>query len=245
MTNFVNMIDSVGGYLFSHSFLLGAVNTLKLTMVAQLTAVVLGFVIAIAKTSRWKIIQSLAGTYIWIFRGIPVLVQLIFVYNALPEFGIRLSSFQSAFVALALNEAAYMAEIIRTGLTSVGKGQHRAAHALGMSNWQIMRHVILPQALRVIVPPTANQVIGMLKTTAMASAVGYTDLLLTAQQVASANFNYVDTLIAVVIYYLMFTGILTLVQSYLERRMDISRRGPGARKSKSSIILKRWVSKIM
>lgn len=219
----LEFIEHLTGYLFSNRFLLGAVNTLKLTLLSQLAAIVLGFVIALAKMSRLVILEKLAGAYIWVFRGIPVLVQLIFVYNALPRFGITLSEFQTALVALALNEAAYMAEIIRAGLESVGKGQHRAARALGMNNWQRMRYVVLPQALRVITPPTGNQFIGMLKTSSMASVVGYTDLLMSAQQAASANFDYVNTLIAAVIYYLFFTAIFSVGQSYLERRMDTSR----------------------
>jgi polar amino acid transport system permease protein len=239
------MIENIGNYLISHSFLMGAVNTLKLTLVAQVIAVALGFVIAISKMSRWKILRGLASYYTWVFRGIPVLVQLIFVYNVLPQFGIRLTGFQSAMVALSLNEAAYMAEIVRAGLSSVGKGQQRAARALGMGNWKIMRYVVLPQAFRFIVPPTANQFIGMLKTSALASVVGYTDLLQTAQQVASANFNYVDTLVAVVIYYLVFTAIFTLIQSYLERRMDISRRGPAAQDLSGFQGLKRWAARFM
>ncbi|WP_080834314.1 amino acid ABC transporter permease [Cohnella massiliensis] len=224
MTGFQDLIAGVGDYIFSRSFLIGALNTIKLTLAAQAAAVILGFVLALAKMSSWKALQGLASAYIWIFRGIPVLVQLIFVFNALPQFGIKLSPFESAFVALALNEAAYMAEIVRSGLSSVGKGQQRAGRALGMSSWQRMRHIVLPQAFRVILPPTANQFVGMLKTSAMASVVGYTDLLMTAQQTASANFNYVDTLVAAVVYYLAFTAIFTLFQSYLERRMDISRR---------------------
>lgn len=198
-----------------------AINTLKLTLMAQLLGVGLGFIIALMKMSKLKAMNNVANGYIWFFRGIPVLVQLIFVFNALPQFGVRLSGFECALLALALNEAAYMAEIIRSGLSSVGKGQHRAAHVLGMSHWQCMRYIVLPQAFRVIVPPTGNQFIGMLKTSAMASVVGYMDLLLTAQQAASATFNYTDTLIAAVIYYLVFTALLTILQGYLERRMDV------------------------
>jgi polar amino acid transport system permease protein len=224
MTGLQELISNVGEYLVSHSFLVGALNTIKLTLAAQAVAVVLGFALALAKMSRWKALSGMASSYIWIFRGIPVLVQLIFVFNALPQFGIKLTGFQSALLALALNEAAYMAEIVRSGLSSVGKGQQRAGRALGMNSWQRMRHIVLPQAFRIIIPPTANQFIGMLKTSAMASVVGYTDLLMTAQQTASANFNYVDTLIAAVIYYLAFTAIFTLLQTYLERKMDISRK---------------------
>ncbi|MCQ6562959.1 amino acid ABC transporter permease [Paenibacillus mendelii] len=237
------MFESVGSYLVSEAFLRGAVNTLKLTILAQLVGVALGFVVAFAKRSRFSALRGLANCYTWVFRGIPVLVQLIFVYNVLPQFGLKLSEFESALVALSLNEAAYMSEIIRTGLSAVSKGQQRAARALGMSNWKIMRHVILPQAFRIILPPTGNQFIGMLKTSALASVVGFTDLLQTAQQVASANFNYIDTLVTVVIYYLAFTAIFTMIQIYVERRLDISRRGPAAQKQAGFMNPKRWVAR--
>jgi polar amino acid transport system permease protein len=217
-------MDSVIAYLLSPYFFEGAVSTLKLTLLAQAAGVSLGFFLALAKMSRWKILRGFANSYIWVFRGIPVLVQLIFVYNALPQFGIRLSEFQSAIVALTLNEGAYMSEIIRSGLASVSKGQQRAGYVLGMSKIQILRYITIPQALRVIVPPTANQFIGMLKTSSLASVVGYGDLLLTAQQMASASFDYMHTLIAVVIYYLVFTAVFTAIQINVERKMDISRR---------------------
>lgn len=217
-------MDSIIAYLLSPLFFEGAVHTLQLTLFAQIAGVSLGFFIALAKMSRWKFFRGLASGYIWVFRGIPVLVQLIFVYNALPQFGIKLSEFQSAIVALTLNEGAYMSEIIRSGLTSVSKGQQRAGFVLGMTNFQIMRYITIPQALWVVVPPTANQFIGMLKTSSLASVVGYGDLLLTAQQMASASFDYMHTLIAVVIYYLVFTAVFTAIQIHLERRMDISRR---------------------
>lgn len=211
-------------YLLSPYFFEGAVSTLKLTLFSQIAGVALGFFLALAKMSKWSYLRGLASSYIWVFRGIPVLVQLIFVYNALPQFGIKLSEFQSAIVALTLNEGAYMSEIIRAGLASVNRGQQRAGHVLGMSKIQILRYITLPQAFRVVVPPTANQFIGMLKTSSLASVVGYGDLLLTAQQMASANFDYMHTLIAVAIYYLVFTAVFTAIQVSLERHMDISRR---------------------
>ncbi|OBR64359.1 polar amino acid ABC transporter permease [Paenibacillus oryzae] len=221
MEGFLEHVNGVFDYMTSQTFAAAAANTLKLTLLAQLLGVALGFLLALGKMSKWSVLNSAANGYIWFFRGIPVLVQLIFVFNALPQFGIRLSGFECALIALALNEAAYMAEIIRSGLSAVSKGQKRAAHVLGMNNWQTMRHVVLPQAVRLIVPPTGNQFIGMLKTSAMASVVGYMDLLLTAQQAASATFNYVDTLIAAVIYYLVFTALFTLLQGYIERKMDV------------------------
>lgn len=216
-------MDSIIEYILSPYFLEGAVNTLQLTLFAQIAGVSVGFFLALAKISRWRLLRGLANSYTWVFRGIPVLVQLIFVYNALPQFGIKLSEFQSAIVALTLNEGAYMSEIIRSGLASVSKGQQRAGFVLGMSKFQIMRYITLPQALRVIVPPTSNQFIGMLKTSSLASVVGYGDLLLTAQQMASASFDYMHTLIAVAIYYLLFTAVFTALQFVLERRLSISR----------------------
>ena len=153
-------MDKILNYLISPMFIEGALNTLKVTLCSQTLAILLGFFIALAKRSRVKPLVWLVSGYVWIFRGIPVMVQLIFAFNVLPQWGIRLSGFQTAILALTLNESAYMSEIIRSGLASVSRGQQRAGHVLGMSRFQIMRHITLPQALRVIVPPTGNQFIG-------------------------------------------------------------------------------------
>jgi len=215
-------VDKIIEYIVSPQFMLGALNTLQLSIAAQLGGVVLGFLLALAKTSRHKPLQFLANAYIWMFRGLPVLLLLIFVYNALPQFGLRLSEFKSALIALMLNEAAYMAEIVRSGLNSVGPEQQRAGYVLGMTKFQIMRYITLPQALRLVVPPTANQFIGMLKLSSLASVIGFGDLLLVSQQIAGENFDYVNTLVAVAIYYLFFTAIFTAMQIVLERSLDIS-----------------------
>lgn len=220
----VDFLRQFISYLFSVSFLMGAVNTLWLTIAAQVLAVLLGFVLELLRRTDNRVLIRFESFYIWLFRGVPVLVQLIFVYSALPQLGIRFSSFQSALIALTLNEAAYMAEIIRSGLSSVDQGQQRAARLLGMRPHQIMRHIILPQALRIIIPPTANQFNGMLKTSALASVVGFSDLLLTAQQAASANFTYMSTLTSAVVYYLIFTTVFTMIQHYLEKHLDYDRR---------------------
>lgn len=234
-------MDSIIAYLLSPLFFEGAVSTLKLTLLAQAAGVLLGFFLALAKMSHVRAIRTLAGSYIWIFRGIPVLVQLIFVYNALPQMGLKLSEFQSALVALTLNEGAYMSEILRSGLTSVSFGQQRAGYVLGMTKFQIMRYITIPQALRVVVPPTANQFIGMLKTSSLASVVGYGDLLLTAQQMASASFDYMHTLVAVVIYYLVFTAVFTAIQIHVERRMDLSHQKKPEKEGTSG--LRAWMQK--
>jgi polar amino acid transport system permease protein len=219
-----DFLESVRTYVLSGNFFRGALITLGLTILAQSIGIVLGLIVALARTSRWRGLRRIAGLYIWFLRGTPVLLQLIFVYAALPQFGIRFSAFQSAVVALSLNEGAYMAEIIRSGIQSVSAGQRLASRALGMKEWQVMRYVVLPQATRVIIPPTGNQFIGMLKTSALASVISVQELLLTAQRTASANFDYVPALASAAIYYLALTTIFTFLQERLERRLSIEYR---------------------
>lgn len=211
-------------YFLSVNFALGAAITLALTVVSMVLGIVGGLVLALVKTSRLRFLQLPVDIYIWLFRGTPVLLQLIFIFNALPQMGLRFSAFTSAVIALALNESAYMAEIIRAGIQSVDKGQKSAARVLGLRESQIMRYVVLPQAMRLIVPPTGNQFIAMLKMSALASVIAVQDLLLRAQRIASANFDYIDTLLAAAIWYLILTTVFTYGQQYLERRMDVTRR---------------------
>src|SRR6516225_4985849 len=149
-------------YFLSPRFVWGAALTLWITLVSLFFGILVGLLIALLQESRRRSLHALAIAYLWLFRGTPALFQIIFVFNVLPQFGITLSNFSSGVVALALNEGAYMAEIIRSGLQAVGRGQRTAARALGMKEWQVMRYVVLPQALRIIVPPTGNQFIGML-----------------------------------------------------------------------------------
>jgi polar amino acid transport system permease protein len=216
--------ESLRTYVLSGNFLRGALITLALTVLSQTIGILIGLVVALARTSRWGFVRAAAGFYIWFLRGTPVLLQLIFVFAALPQFGIRFSAFQSAVIALSLNEGAYMAEIIRAGIASVSSGQRLASRALGMKEWQVMRFVVLPQALRVIIPPTGNQFIGMLKTSALASVISVQELLLTAQRTASANFDYVPALTSAAVYYLALTTLFTLLQRRLEQRLSIEHR---------------------
>lgn len=211
-------------YFLSFNLLLGAGLTLALTLLSMVFGIVFGLVLALAKTSGLPVLQRSANAYIWLFRGTPVLLQLIFIFNALPQVGLRFSAFTSAIIALSLNEAAYMAEIIRAGLQSVGEGQRMAARVLGLKESQILRYIVLPQAVRVILPPTGNQFIGMLKLSALASVIAVNELLLRAQRIASANFDYVNTLIAAALWYLILTTIFTQGQHWLEARMSRRQR---------------------
>jgi polar amino acid transport system permease protein len=198
--------------------------TLFISFSALFWGIVVGLIVALLQEARFRPLRWLAVGYLWLFRGTPVLFQLIFVFNVLPSFGIVLSGYTCATLALALNEGAYMAEILRSGIRAVGRGQRLAARALGMQDRQVMRWVVLPQALRIIVPPIGNQFIGMLKLSALVSVIAVDELLLVANQTASANFRYLEALSAAGIYYLLMTTLLMIGQSFLERTLQRRRR---------------------
>src|SRR5258708_1998250 len=198
--------------------------TLGIAVGSLCFGIIVGLILALSQEAKNRAANALAIGYLWLFRGTPALFQIIFVFNVLPQFGITLSSFASGVVALAMNEGAYMAEIVRSGLQAVGRGQRTAARALGLKEWQVMRYVVLPQALRIIIPPTGNQFIGMLKLSALVSAVAVEELLLVANQAASANFRYLEALSAAGIYYLIFTTVFMIVQARIEAWAHGNRR---------------------
>jgi polar amino acid transport system permease protein len=216
-------LDLTLGYLASERFLSAALMTMLISLCSLAGGMVSGLVIALLQESRFGPLRLIAVVYLWLFRGTPVLFQLIFAFNVLPSFGIVMSGFTCAVLALSLNEGAYMAEIMRSGIRAVGRGQRQAARALGMQEWQVMRWVVLPQALRMIVPPIGNQFIGMLKLSALVSVIAVEELLLIANQTASSNFRYLEALSAAGIYYLGMTTIFMLLQALLERLL--ARRG--------------------
>ena len=209
--------EIIGQYLVSWTFLRGAGMTLLITIVSVFLGIVVGLIIAIMQESRNRVLGAIVVIYLWLFRGTPVLFQIIFVFNVLPSFGILLSGFTSAVLALCLNEGAYMAEILRSGLQAVGRGQRTAGSALGLRDWQVMRYIVLPQAARIVIPPIGNQFIGMLKLSALVSVIAVEELLLVANQVASSNFRYLEALTAAGLYYLLFTTIFMMIQARIER----------------------------
>lgn len=215
-------------YVFSARFFDAALMTLTISAVSLFFGMLVGLLLAMLQEARFPALRWLAIFYLWLFRGTPVLFQLIFVFNVLPVFGIVLPGFTCAVLALALNEGAYMAEIMRSGIRAVGRGQRLAARALGMQDWQTMRWVVLPQALRIIIPPIGNQFIGMLKLSALVSVIAVEELLLVANQTASANFRYIEALSAAGIYYLVMTTLLMAGQFAVERTLGRRRRGGNA-----------------
>jgi len=217
-------------YLTSPTFFYAGQMTLSVTILSILLGVLIGLVIAISQESRITALQPLVVVYLWLFRGTPVLFQIIFVFHVLPQFGILLSGFACAIIALSLNEAAYMSEILRSGLQAVGRGQRMAGRALGMKDWHVMCHVVLPQALRIVIPPIGNQLIGMLKLSALISVIAVEELLLVANQTASANFRYLEALSAAGIYYLAFTTIFMIIQARIEHWATGRRKQQAAEK---------------
>ncbi|KAB7897316.1 ABC transporter permease subunit [Rouxiella sp. S1S-2] len=217
-------VDLVWQYLLSPAFFQGAVMTLLITVCSLFLGIVTGLILALLQESRFKAGPILAFFYLWLFRGTPVLFQIIFVYNVLPSFGLRFSAFTCAVMALSLNEGAYMAEILRSGLQAVRSGQRTAGMALGMTQGQIMRKIVLPQAARIILPPMGNQMISMLKSSALVSVIAVQELLLIANQTASASFRYFEALCAAGIYYLALTTLFMIGQAWLERALDPKKR---------------------
>ncbi len=230
--------DLVGAYLFEESVLRGLWVTVKLTVVAMLVGMVGGTVLAVMRLSDNPVLRAVAGAYVWVFRGTPILVQLLFWFflgTVLPTislgipFGPDLASwptntlitqFTAAILGLGLNEAAYMAEIVRAGIGSVDKGQTEAAEALGMGPATTYRRVVLPQAARLIVPPTANQTISMLKLTSLVLVIGLPELTTTVQIIYGRNLQQIPLLIVASIWYLALTTVLTIIQARLEKRMS-------------------------
>jgi polar amino acid transport system permease protein len=210
--------DLLFQYLLSAQFAEGALTTLWLSIAALVAGIVIGLVLAVGQEAPFRSVRWLVAGYIWLFRGTPVLLQLVFAFNVLPAFGVVLPGFTCAVLALGLNEGAYMAEIMRSGIRAVGRGQRLAARALGLEERQIMAWVVLPQALRIIIPPIGNQFIGMLKLSAIVSVIGVQELLLVADQTASGTFRYIETLTAAGIYYLVLTTLFMGVQVLVERR---------------------------
>jgi len=219
--------DIVGQYLFSPIFLQAAWITLWISVVAQFAGVVIGLFLALMRLSRFPIFSFPAQVYVWFFRGSPLLVQILLLWDGLPRIfpALLLSNIACVLIALSLNEGAYMSEITRAGITSVDLGQMEAARALGMRYGLAMRRVVLPQALRVIIPPLGNEFNNMLKTTSLASIIGLQELVGTSEQYGSITFTIFELLIVATLYYLLLTTLWDFVQRWIERRLDPERMG--------------------
>lgn len=226
----------VGAYLFDTRVFQAVGVTLALTILSMVLAVVMGLVLAVMRLSDNPVLRTLSWLYLWLFRGTPVYVQLVFwgllstIYRSI-EVGVPFTDttfftiapfeaidlFWLAVLGLAFNEAAYMAEIVRSGILSVDAGQEEASKALGMSWRDTMLRIIIPQSMRVIIPPTGNELISMLKTTSLVTALGFTlDLYARSREISAALYEPVPLLIVASIWYLVVTSVLMVGQHYLE-----------------------------
>ncbi len=228
--------EIVGHYMFQRSILAGILTTIGLTVLVMILGTVIGVVLALMSLSTDGFVAGCGKAYVWFFRGTPVLVQLVFWYNlstlfpnielGLPFGGpkfyaisatVAISSFTAALLGLGLNEGAYMGEIIRAGLLSVDSGQKEAARALGYGPWQTLFTIVLPQAMKAIIPPSSNQVIGMLKYTSLASVVALPELMHSVELIYSSTFETIPLLIVASLWYLLMVTVLSLIQVRVER----------------------------
>ncbi len=225
---------TVREFLFRDIIVEAAWRTLYLSVFAQALGISFGVLAAVARNLKLPVLGFAASVYVWFFRGTPLLLQLLFWFVALPQLGpndfsiwffdyhrewLLLSPFEAALIGLAINEGAYMAEIVRAGIESIERGQLDAAKALGMTNMKAMRLVILPQALRVIVPPTGNEFIAMLKNSSLVGVVSYPELLFVVRGQYARNFQVLELVTVAAIWYLFFTSVFSLIQGELEARL--------------------------
>lgn len=229
--------EIIGQYLFNPMILQGAVLTVWITALAMVIATILATLLAVMKLSDNPLLRIIATAYIEFFRGTPLLLQIVFwgylgiiyphIVLGVPFTSVVwfdqptsmvISSFAAGLIALSLNEAAYAAEIVRAGILSVDKGQSEAAKSLGMSSWYTMRRIVLPQAMRVIIPPMGNETISMLKSTSLLQVIAVAELYTVANQISSQNLAQIELLVVAGFWYLVMNTILGFPQRYLERR---------------------------
>ncbi len=244
----------IGHYLFDSRILHGVLATIELTFASMAIGIVLGVVLAIMRQSPNPVVGGASWLYIWFFRGTPLLVQLLLWYNIaalFPEINIGIpfgpaiihgsansiiTLWVAALLGLGLNEGAYMAEIVRAGFLAVAEGQTEAAQSLGMSRLQILRLIVLPQAMRVIVPPTGNEFISMLKNSSLASAITFVELLYASQEIYAQNYKTIQLLIVASIWYLAMTSVAYVGQYFIERHF-----GRGFSRAERLTMRSRWL----
>jgi polar amino acid transport system permease protein len=230
VTNETIQWDVIGSRIFFAAILDGLVTTIWLTVASMVLGVLGGVLVAVMRLSDNLLLRSISGAFVWLFRGTPVLVQILIWFNLalfFPRLGFGslsvstndlITPFTAALLALTLNEAAYMSEIVRGGILAVDGGQREAAEALGMTGGLVLRRIVLPQAMKVIIPPTGNELVTLLKTTSLVAVIGAGDLLTQAQAVGATDFTRLEMLIVASIWYLVLTTIASAGQALLERR---------------------------
>ena len=222
----------VGEFFMAPVLIKGLGNTLFITVLAILMGLVLGVVFAVMRLSKNPVTNLVASAYIWLFRGTPVYLQLLIWFNlalVFPTVNLGfyhgrmvtlMTPFLAALLGLGINEGAYMTEIVRGGILSVDRGQLEAASSIGMTRLMAMRRIVLPQTMRVIVPPIGNEFIGLLKTSSMASTIAYTELLHRSQLIYFVNGKVIELLIVAAGWYMIVVTVFTVIQAQVERRFS-------------------------
>jgi polar amino acid transport system permease protein len=236
-------VMEVLSYVFSSFLIDGAITALKVAALAMIGGVILGLMLALMRLSRLAPLRGTAWLYIWFIRGTPLILQLVFLYDALPAIGIRLDSFTTAVLGFTLNEAAFFGEIIRGGILSVDRKQSLAAASFGMGPFLTLRRIILPQAMRAILPAMANQTISLIKGTSIASVIFVNELTFRAQQIVGQNFKFFTVFAAAGIIYLVLTSAVAVAQFYLERNFsaDAGRRSKRATTAPQPVSPTAWM----
>ncbi len=216
--------QAFAGYLTNEFLLWGAGVTLAMTVATAVGGVVLALLIAGMRMSGNVALVQFARFYIWLFRGTPLLIQLVIIYSGMPQLGLRLGVVESAVIALILNEAAYMAEIVRSGFMGVASGQREAADSLGLPRWLVVWKVTLPQAFRLMIPPLGNSINGLLKATSITSVISMEELMRRSQMVMQEHFHVLEVFCVAAIYYLIMTTAWGFIQERLEQHFGASTR---------------------
>lgn len=233
----------VGHYMFNSNILHGLLLTLVLAISAEVLATIIGIVVAYGRLSSNPVFRTICWVYTWVFRSVPTIVQILILGNIalfIPSITIRIpltdvtvldadtnsliSSFAAALIALALHDGAYNAEIFRSGITATGRGQYEASNALGLTWWQMQRKVVLPQAVRIVIPPYTSQFITLIKLTSLVSVLAVGDLLTEAQNISNNNQRTIELLIVASVWFLLVTSIASVGQYFIEKRLGRSTR---------------------
>jgi polar amino acid transport system permease protein len=234
--------QTVGRFLTARTILWGLGNTIVMTILAMALGIALGVITAVMRLSSNPVLSTISQGYVWLFRGTPVILQLLLWFNlalVFPTIGIPgmftlrtvdvMTPFLAAILGLGINQGAYTSEVVRAGLLSVDTGQYEAAKSIGMPRLQALRRIILPQAMRVIVPPIGNELVSMVKLTSLASVIQYAEMLHNAQNIYYANGRVIELLIVAAIWYLVVVTVLSFLQTRVERRYA---RGAGRASSR-------------
>ncbi|MCR1899665.1 amino acid ABC transporter permease [Irregularibacter muris] len=195
----------------------GSKNTLLLYAITMIFSIPIGVVVALGKLSRFKILQGLIGLYTWLLRGTPLMLQLFFAYYGLGVWGLKLSAFQAASLTFILNYGAYFTEIFRGGIQSIDQGQYEASYCLGMSYSQTMKYIVIPQAIKRVLPPLSNEAITLVKDTALVAAIAMADVTRNAKQIVAREFTITPFILAA-LFYLLFTTLVVMIFRKLEDR---------------------------